>query len=95
MVTNTASKIILGLHPAQLLIGANSYVTAQIEYALQRSLCSAGGCTYCNICLALHKHSYHRILWLQPVPTYSRESIQPILETVTLQQANNTPFYII
>src|SRR5580700_4968109 len=95
MVTITQKRLSLLNHPAQLWIGTEHRVVALVEDALQQKLCSHGGCTYCNTCVAIQRHAHHALLWLEPENLYTRDIIQPALDAITLQRDIDSPLYIV
>lgn len=90
----TSHEILIN-HPAHLFVGNPGTLNTQVVSTLQELLCPEKGCTYCAICQGIYKHTHYQLLWLEPEGNYTREMIQPILNTLSLQQSIDSNFFIV
>lgn len=85
----------LFLPPAQLWIGTNNHLTQQAIIFLQSLWCPDGGCKTCTLCHGIQKQQHHALLWITPEPGYTRELIEPILQTIRLERSEPEPFFFV
>ena len=85
----------LFLPPAQLWIGTSTHLTEQVITFLQSLWCPRGGCTTCTICHGIQGQQHHALLWITPAPGYTRELIEPILQTIRLERSEPEPFFFV
>lgn len=82
-------------HPVQLWIGSESTVISEVEHLIQKLFCKNNGCTFCVECHKIRTRQHHALMWITPEKTYTRDLIEPILHTISLQLAPQEQFFFV
>jgi|AntAceMinimDraft_18_1070375.scaffolds.fasta_scaffold04286_5 DNA polymerase-3 subunit delta' len=83
------------IHPAQLWIGSQQALEAEVISFLQKILCPNGGCTTCTTCLSIAMKQHHQFMWLEPEKNYSLATLEPIFEKIAFTNENGKAFFFI
>jgi hypothetical protein len=93
MVSPTPEVIIR--NPTHLFVGPAGATTHAVVAMLQHLLCTQKGCGYCTACQGIYAHSSAHLLWLEPENNYTRDTIEPIFDLLSLQRAEGDHFFIV
>jgi hypothetical protein len=81
--------------PAQLWVGTTAELIEQAHTYMQKRWCIHGGCKNCKICSLIEQHQYHSMLWIDPQGNYTRETLDPIFNTIQFALDENREMIII
>jgi hypothetical protein len=93
-MVNPTPEIIVH-NPTHLFVGPAGATTHAVVALLQQLLCAHKGCGYCMACQGIYAHSSASLLWLEPENNYTRDTIEPIFDLLSLQCAEGDHFFIV
>lgn len=84
-------------NPAQLWVGSQEQLNAKIISYLSKQLCqqSGDGSCLCRSCYAVSQQSHPKLLWLNPIKSYTVDDIDQILHKTQFLLEDNEQFYIV
>jgi hypothetical protein len=90
-----ATRALIHNNPTHLFVGPAVAVTNAVVAAIQQMVCLQNGCGYCTLCQGIYTRSSAHLLWIEPEQNYTRDLIEPIFETLSLQRAVDDYCFIV